>query len=373
MCSQTVRPAETPEDQQVTAAGWRLFGAYQSGWGFRVVQGTTTYDGMCRPLGYQGFVFHQGQFAGTVSPVPMDSRTDGAAVDINVVPPSGTPSDLGGVNVEFSRYSPNDPLCCPSGTTFLSFQITRPSTTGPVLVAGTATPAGSSTTAPPAAQPTQPAPSSPPPAQPPSTFPFPVPSVSPAPSNPPQPSAAQPLRASRPPDAGCSWQPFAAPNLGLELLVQRCEGPGRGQQFFATNSAILESPAGTLASGGHPIIEVFDKPAVERPADAIRRQFISELMGEARVHCFVSPSAFVLQDPRKFGLTIAPDGYLDEKVRTASGSDVPDDPCGDYGISPDAGIRYFEFHPDESATKFIFVRVGQDAPSFDEQSIRFTS
>jgi hypothetical protein len=41
-------------------------------------RGTAGYDGMCRPRQYQDFVFVGSVFAGTLSPQPMDSRTDGA-------------------------------------------------------------------------------------------------------------------------------------------------------------------------------------------------------------------------------------------------------------------------------------------------------
>jgi hypothetical protein len=116
-CAGQARPAETAEDNAVVNAGWTLFGTYQSGWGVRIVGARVGLDGMCRPMGYQYFVFANGRFAGTVSPVAMGSRLDGAAA-----PPmmfSGGSS----INVSFARYSPNDPLCCPSATTSVSYHI----------------------------------------------------------------------------------------------------------------------------------------------------------------------------------------------------------------------------------------------------------
>ena len=41
-------------------------------------------DGMCRPLGYQFFLFVGDDFAGTLSPAPMDSRTDGGLSDLQL-------------------------------------------------------------------------------------------------------------------------------------------------------------------------------------------------------------------------------------------------------------------------------------------------
>jgi hypothetical protein len=62
---------------------------------------------MCRPLGYQGFVFADGRFVGTLAPSPMSARTDGAMVDANLTGPNQ-------LNATFVRYDPSDPLCCPS-------------------------------------------------------------------------------------------------------------------------------------------------------------------------------------------------------------------------------------------------------------------
>ncbi|MFN8557187.1 MAG: LppP/LprE family lipoprotein [Dehalococcoidia bacterium] len=95
-----------------------MVGSYESGWGVRVVLGASNYDGMCRPLGYQVFVFADGLFAGTVAPVPMDSRTDGAAGPSSLV-------DGDRLNVTFSRYAPSDPLCCPSRTSSVTYAIDR--------------------------------------------------------------------------------------------------------------------------------------------------------------------------------------------------------------------------------------------------------
>src|SRR6266849_3690791 len=78
------RPSESPEEDQVVGAGWRLFNAAQVGWGLRLVNGLVSYDGMCRPMQFEGFVFADGQFAGTISPQPMDSRIDGVGRVLDV-------------------------------------------------------------------------------------------------------------------------------------------------------------------------------------------------------------------------------------------------------------------------------------------------
>ena len=77
-CLPQRRPVDTSADQALVDSGWTLFSGYQAGWDTYVVAALSGYDGMCRPLGYNVFVFVDGQFAGTISPDVMDSRTDGS-------------------------------------------------------------------------------------------------------------------------------------------------------------------------------------------------------------------------------------------------------------------------------------------------------
>jgi hypothetical protein len=80
---------------------------------------------MCRPVSYNAFVFVGNKFAGTLSPAPMMSRTDGASGPVQVEPPA--------INVEFSRYTSADPLCCPSSRMTVRYRIDR-TAAGPVVV-----------------------------------------------------------------------------------------------------------------------------------------------------------------------------------------------------------------------------------------------
>lgn len=117
-CKEMVRQPTTPEDKAVAAAGWTLYNPYQLFSGTSVVSAMSGVDGMCRPLGYQDFVFVDGKFAGTLSPTPMDSRTDGALDRLFFVNASR-------LSAEFRRYSQADALCCPSRTSTVSYKIER--------------------------------------------------------------------------------------------------------------------------------------------------------------------------------------------------------------------------------------------------------
>ena len=126
-CARLHRLPETAEDAAVSAAGWTLFAAYQAGWGLKLVYGLVDHDGMCRPLGYQEFVFVDGVFAGTISPAPMDSRTDGAE--------GRTTISAGGdaISAQFARYADTDPSCCPSRMTSVEYRVNREGA-APVIV-----------------------------------------------------------------------------------------------------------------------------------------------------------------------------------------------------------------------------------------------
>ena len=123
------------EESRLAGMGWKLesyWPVLQSG-DLTLVTALANYDGMCRPLEFNVFVFAGGKYAGTLSPVNMDSRTDGVL---------DTPNGRSGVTVQpngviqavFTRYASSDPLCCPSrGTTTVTYQVQTPSG-GPVVV-----------------------------------------------------------------------------------------------------------------------------------------------------------------------------------------------------------------------------------------------
>lgn len=102
------RPLELAEDHQLNDLGWKPISAYQGGWGMVLIEATSTFDGMCRPWGFDVFVFVDGTFAGTISPVEMNSRLDGALATFDFFGPDY-------ITAQFTRYLASDPLCCPTG------------------------------------------------------------------------------------------------------------------------------------------------------------------------------------------------------------------------------------------------------------------
>lgn len=115
-CDIGVRTATLPEDVLVEEAGWTLTGAAQIHGSTTMITGMADADGMCRPLDYQVFVFTDGEFAGTLSPIPMDSRTDGDLIRAILYRD-------GFIDASFNRYKPDDPLCCASGQSRLFYEV----------------------------------------------------------------------------------------------------------------------------------------------------------------------------------------------------------------------------------------------------------
>jgi hypothetical protein len=126
-CAEQILAPAGREDRAVVDAGWSVVSEPQTRGGMVVVTAATSADGMCRPLGLQGFVFVEGKFAGTLSPHPMDSRTDGILGRVQLFEST--------LRADFRRYAASDPLCCPSRTSTVAYKLEN-GPTGALLVPG---------------------------------------------------------------------------------------------------------------------------------------------------------------------------------------------------------------------------------------------
>jgi hypothetical protein len=120
-CPATGAQPSSPAARQLSAAGWLPFFALDREivrGDVEVLAGMADADGMCRPMGYQLFVFVGGAFAGTLSPQPMDSRTDQSSGPLRIL-------EDGVVQADFSRFASSDALCCPSGHMTVRYRIDR--------------------------------------------------------------------------------------------------------------------------------------------------------------------------------------------------------------------------------------------------------
>jgi LppP/LprE lipoprotein len=117
-CNLSIR-RDTPAQRALAEAGWFPYLHVDREIVQRdveIVGGMTQADGMCRPMDYNIFVFAGGRLAGTLSPLPMMSRTDGAIGAVRLAPDDT-------IAAEFARYADRDALCCPSGRVTVRYRI----------------------------------------------------------------------------------------------------------------------------------------------------------------------------------------------------------------------------------------------------------
>jgi|GEM_PF-1789126 len=169
------------------------------------------------------------------------------------------------------------------------------------------------------------------------------------------------LTPSRDASGGCEWRDFDASVLHIKLLEEHC--PGQTVALKVGDSSIDE----VFNSNDYvPVIEVFKKEASETPEQALENMFIKRLGPEEQKGCKVEESS-QLGTKNKIYIIDATDEY-----HTQLEKDHPDEiisGCGSYGFTN--GIQYFVFQ-DSNPEMFVFMRIGQDVPMFDEESIEFT-
>jgi hypothetical protein len=124
-CEALTRPPATPAERILSQAEWMLTGSASitnRKTGIEIAYGFRQFDGMCRDLQGQGFVFVNGRAIGTLSPRLTYARSDGHLGEVTV-------SDSGEVRATFRRYSPKDPLCCPSRESVAFYSVAREGST----------------------------------------------------------------------------------------------------------------------------------------------------------------------------------------------------------------------------------------------------
>src|SRR5262249_48656654 len=127
-----------------------------------------------------------------------------------------------------------------------------------------------------------------------------------------------------------------------------------------------------FSDGGapEPIVDVLDLKAGESPEAGIRRIFAEKTDKAAAARCVLAPSheGKPLRGVKRY-MFVPNAAYEKELAKTRRDDEVPEPPCGEWGAAPD-GIQYFEAQPGSGAAHVLFVRVGQDVPLFDEETLR---
>jgi hypothetical protein len=172
---------------------------------------------------------------------------------------------------------------------------------------------------------------------------------------------------SRPPGPRCAWEKLADADVGLAAWVQRCDYGYRRIDFLFDKRAL----AIRYSDGGppDPLVEVIDLEPGESAEAGMHRVFIASTAPAVARRCVLA-RARGKAPPGVNRYTFVPNAAYRKVLRAQARPDeVPDPACGDRGDAPD-GIQYFETHPSSTVRKILFVRVGQDTPLFDEQSLR---
>lgn len=182
------------------------------------------------------------------------------------------------------------------------------------------------------------------------------------------PALAQNGAPSRKAGRGCAWEKLSGAKLGLAAWVQRCDYGFRKIDFLV----VKRSLAVRFSDGGapDPLVDVLDLEPGETPAAGIQRLFKARTDPKLAARCVLAPYRGAKAPAGVQRFTFVPNAaYQKELSAKADPNEVGDPPCGDWGESPD-GIQYFEAQPASGARKVLFVRVGQDEPLFDEQTLR---
>jgi hypothetical protein len=176
---------------------------------------------------------------------------------------------------------------------------------------------------------------------------------------------------SRSPDEGCTWQPVQNKSLGISMLTEQCNPPVYSFSVIG-NYIEQENVNGPLyASETRKAIEIFTKPANQKIEDAIKTQFINNLPRTFSKTCIVVTETYNLGNNATERYLIEPNSARKAILDKEAGTDIPDySECGTYAFDPD-GEAYFEYQPNNSKTKFMFVSIGNGGePYFDQDSIK---
>ena len=167
---------------------------------------------------------------------------------------------------------------------------------------------------------------------------------------------------------GCKWSKLSDSTLGFEAWIQNCDFGFRKIDLFVKGNSLYDR----YSDGGEPspLVDVIDLLPDETPEAGIKRVFAAKTDLRIASRCVMKPFKDDRPPAGVKRYTFVPDrAYGKELAARADPNEVPDPPCGDFGDAPD-GVQYFETQPASGARKILFVRVGQDEPLFDEQTLK---
>ena len=169
---------------------------------------------------------------------------------------------------------------------------------------------------------------------------------------------------SRPPIDKCVWEKLTDKTVGLAAWAQRCNFGFRQIHFeFVGNALAIKYSDGGAPD---PLVEVFDIKSGETAEAAVLRLLLEKTDKSVSARCVLAPYTEGAVPAGVKRYTFRPDAAYAKELKALANDEGPEPPCGDWGEMPD-GIQYFEV---PAGRRVLFVRVGQDEPLFDEQTLR---
>ena len=180
---------------------------------------------------------------------------------------------------------------------------------------------------------------------------------------------AQVDKPARPPVQGCHWEKLSSSPTGLVAWIQQCDFGWRKIRLFFDSAALMIQ----YSDGGSPqsLIDVIDQLPGETPQITLQRIFSARTLPAISARCVLTEYlGYGSAAAGKQRFTFVPDAaFRKELAAQANPNEVPDPPCGEWGEQPD-GIQYFEASTQARSRKLLFVRIGQEEPLFDAQTLQ---
>ena len=182
-------------------------------------------------------------------------------------------------------------------------------------------------------------------------------------------ASAQTGAPSRAPDKGCKWERVSDKTAGFAAWVERCDYGTRKIHLFIKGHALMQqySDGGATADT---LIESFALQPNETTDAGVRRVYFAHTTKAIRDKCVMAPYTPDKAPAGMKRLTFVPNARYEKLLKAKQDpNEVPDPPCGDWGMAPD-GQQYFAVWPTSAVRRVLFVRVGQDTPLFDEMTLQ---
>lgn len=174
---------------------------------------------------------------------------------------------------------------------------------------------------------------------------------------------------SRTAQKGCTWERAADKTAGFAAWVERCDFGGRKIHLYIKGNALLQQ----YSDGGAQPDTLIESFAL-RPAEAVnaglRRVYLAHTAKAISDRCVLAPYTLgkAPSDAKRFAF-VPTATYAKSLKAKQDPNDIPEPPCGDWGIAPD-GEQFFEVWPASTVRRVLFVRTGQDTPLFDEMTLQ---